>query len=456
MTTTSTQSRPELEAAQLTPRARGAIACLGVRGVRAYRALVAHWRRVSDGVAPSCDPQWLWGKDSRAYFGLFQLRLDRPGADQVVLIRRTAEAFELHVHGGQLLAQRILEALQVDGASLVDGAVWERQVAREERASAELSAHASAWEGVGLIDALFLEQVEPLLSRACSQKTARFACAQRALWRRFFVRVNRALSSGEDEALSEALVECNALLSNGLAGRRLFAPTTVLILGEPNVGKSSLTNAILGFDRVLTSRFSGTTRDLVRVPLTYDGWRFDLIDSAGLRLTHDPLERQGVALASEMARRAHLALRVFEPTRDRTEQIRAIDKLLNHGELDAKRTVDVLNKTDLPRDHWHDAWRNDVTACRVSALTGSGVPELLQTLVHRALSVYPALCATEPSPVLWLRSQQSYLQQLRDALAGGDCIGARALLAQSATDDYDREYEQEDDACNCVTEERLA
>ena len=132
---------------------------------------------------------------------------------------------------------------------------------------------------------------------------------------------------------------------------------TVALTGPPNVGKSSIFNALLNFERSIVSETPGTTRDYVEAFIDVDGFRVKLIDTAGIREAEESIEAQGIALGTNAARHADISLRVTEPS-DRNPQ------LLNGSIL-------LHNKTDL------DGWNDEL---RISALTGNGIEELHQWL----------------------------------------------------------------------------
>jgi tRNA modification GTPase len=156
-----------------------------------------------------------------------------------------------------------------------------------------------------------------------------------------------------------------ALLSTARRGRLIREGLQIAIVGRPNVGKSSLFNALVGAERAIVTPVAGTTRDLVTESVDLLGLRTTLIDSAGVRQSTDPVEREGVERARAAARVADLSLVVV----DRSSPWDASDEeiLAAPG---AGRHLLVANKSDLP-----PAWQR-ADAVNVSATTGAGVDEL--------------------------------------------------------------------------------
>ncbi len=403
--------RDRFEVARLTPSGRGAVACVGVRGARAQSVFLERWSR-PDGTRLEFAP-WTSDVAGRPYFGLF--RFDELGgvSEEIVLRRRTANSFELNCHGGDLASSRLIRYFTERGAAETTDDEWERAVVLEER---------GFWDDrfnerlVDPIESLFYRAVDELVSKATTELIAKLAMRQRGVWREFFDSVSSTLeqSDGNPREIDALVDRIDAVLSRGLWGRWLCAPITATLLGAPNVGKSSLLNAVLGYDRVVVSPTAGTTRDLVEVPLVIDGWNFLLIDAAGLRETSDEIERTGVLLALESARRADVVLKVYDVERTRAEQDDLFARFLGDERKAVEKSLIVLNKTDLPESNWGEDWRlggaSDVA--KVSAKTCDGVEELFLALVRSAFE------GTTPGrgPALWTREQTEYLLELRNNL----------------------------------------
>ena len=185
-----------------------------------------------------------------------------------------------------------------------------------------------------------------------------------------------------DEALQLQLKETRQrmkqLLDTAEAGRLYREGAGVAIVGRPNVGKSSLFNALLRDARAIVTDLPGTTRDRIEEVITIAGIPVRLIDTAGLRTARDEAEQLGIAMARDTVQRADALLFVL----DVSEPESAEDELLA-DELVAQDqpVIRVLNKIDLAKDLSISAGAGDFAAtCRVSAKTGDGLAELEKAL----------------------------------------------------------------------------
>ena len=133
------------------------------------------------------------------------------------------------------------------------------------------------------------------------------------------------------------------LLKSYGQGRILRQGVSTVILGRPNVGKSSLLNALAGFERVIVTDIPGTTRDTVEESVMLGTTRLRLIDTAGIRETNDKIEAMGVERSREAARNADLVLFVCDGSQPLTED----DRMVINTCLDAPNAIALINKSDL-------------------------------------------------------------------------------------------------------------
>ncbi len=154
-------------------------------------------------------------------------------------------------------------------------------------------------------------------------------------------------------------------------GRQLTEGVATAIVGAPNAGKSSLLNALLGYERAIVTDIPGTTRDTVEEKAQLGGVLLRLIDTAGLRDTADAVERLGVARSRAALERAELALVVVDGSRPMSDQ----DKAALAAANSAERVLVLVNKADLSQQI-DLSELSDYECLSVSAKTQAGLPDL--------------------------------------------------------------------------------
>jgi tRNA modification GTPase len=203
--------------------------------------------------------------------------------------------------------------------------------------------------------------------------------------------------------------ELRALAATRREGDLLREGVKVVLCGEPNVGKSTLFNRLVGFDRAIVSEDPGTTRDFLEERILLGGWCIRLVDTAGLREAAGAVERAGVRRTLEQVREADRLVLVVDAGRPPPELPAEVTAKLADGGIVA------VNKCDLPGRNFHPPapWAE---ACRdVSARTGQGVDELRQVLGSR-LDRLAAGSERDDGVVVNARHEAS----LRDAAASLD------------------------------------
>ncbi len=170
-------------------------------------------------------------------------------------------------------------------------------------------------------------------------------------------------------ALESAAAELRALLATYGRGKLMNAGIPAAIIGRPNAGKSSLLNALLGYERAIVTRVPGTTRDTIEEKLRLGRICLRLIDTAGLRETDDEVERLGVERSRSAMERAELLIAVVDGSEATTEE----DEAIIAAAEKAKRAIVVLSKKDLSEEA---KLKTPLPVVKVSSVTGEGIEAL--------------------------------------------------------------------------------
>jgi tRNA modification GTPase len=179
------------------------------------------------------------------------------------------------------------------------------------------------------------------------------------------------------------------LMESFATGNAIKNGVPVAILGAPNMGKSTLLNALLDDDRAIVSAIAGTTRDTIEDETTIGGIRFRFIDTAGIRETEDEIETIGIGRAFEKASKANIVLYLVDAIETAVEEIAdTLDALREKIGSDQELLL-VVNKVDKARDlaEVKDKFSSITEAQLISATDGVGLEELRERLLESSRSI---------------------------------------------------------------------
>ncbi len=216
----------------------------------------------------------------------------RSTAEDVVLIR-VGDRIEIHCHGGQAAPAAILKSLTDTGIT-------------------ELSQSDFAHHFTGEREESWLSENWLALPKAATARTAEYLLAQLNTASQWIEKTKQLPVLGKAFDRTERLHELESAIQHQSFGLHLTKPWSVVLCGRPNVGKSSLINAIAGFDRAIVHETPGTTRDVVTQHTAVDGWPIELKDTAGLRITSNTIEQQGIEYSQIEIQNADLVVAVVD------------------------------------------------------------------------------------------------------------------------------------------------
>lgn len=347
------------------------------------------------------------------------------------------DVVEIACHGGLLVTRKVLDRLLAAGARAAEPGEFSQR--------AFLNGKMDLTQAEAVMD-LISAQTDLALRAAHEQLTGRLGGALARLREELIgivAHVEAYIDFPEEDIEPEtgaallARIESvrgavDRLMATADQGRILREGVRTVICGAPNVGKSSLLNVLLGFDRAIVSDTAGTTRDTIEEVINLRGIPIRLIDTAGVRESADSVEREGVARTRAQVARAELVLEVFDG--------HAAPPVTGLAGLSAEAPPDaihlrLLNKVDLGE---HPGW-SDLEAVRISCLRGEGMESLTDAILSR-LGGAGARWGSADLVAINARHQRCLaraavdLQAAADRLKGGDSPEFAALELRSALD----------------------
>lgn len=370
-----------------TPPGEAGISVIRMSGDRAI-SIVERVFRVESG-----KPKWT---SHRARKGWVYDR-EEPVDEVVCIFFRSPRSYtgedvvELSCHGGSFVSRRIMELMIAEGArpagpgeftqrAFLNGKMDLAQaeaVAEIIRAKTEASRRVATYQLTGLLTARLNEMRERLIKANAlleleldfAEEDARFASREQLT-----------------EDLQDMAAALTTLRDSYDRGRVCKEGIRMVILGRPNVGKSSILNCLLERERAIVTEYPGTTRDTVEDVLDIEGILFTITDTAGIRCTPDPVEKEGIRRADTALSGSDLVLLVF----DGSEALNADDEdVIRRVNASGKRVIALINKTDLANRIEIPALKKRVPGAEflcVSARTMDGISALIDRLEASVLS----------------------------------------------------------------------
>jgi tRNA modification GTPase len=342
---------------------------------------------------------------------------------------------ELHLHGSPAVVEAVLRAACAAGAAPAEPGEFSRRAFENGKMDltqaeglADLIAartDAAAKAALRQLRGGIREAILPLRERLLSLLTLLSAAIDFAEEDDVPPVTNAQL----EERVSEISDSLDALLRTYAAGHRYRDGATVAIVGVANVGKSRLMNRLAGEERAIVAEVPGTTRDYLHAEVSVAGIPVLLVDTAGLRDTEDPVEREGVRRSRDVIASADLVLFLLDGSRRAEEGDR-----LAYREIAPRPHLLVLNKADLPAAEAGEGFGGDGIRgiLRVSARTGEGVDALV------------AAVAREVGPGEGAILGQVPLTRARHRLAAETAMSALARARDSSRAGLPLEFPAED------------
>ncbi|WWV73887.1 tRNA modification GTPase MnmE [Sporomusa ovata DSM 2662] len=326
------------------------------------------------------------------------------------------DIIEVHCHGGPVPLQRVLALTMKAGARLAEPGEFTKRAflnGRLDLAQAEAvidiiraKTDTSLKAAIGNLSGQLSEQVKDLrytILQMIAQLEAAIDFPEED--------IEEAAANDVAKLIQEADLQLSALLATAQTGRILREGLATVIIGKPNVGKSSLLNALLREKRAIVTDIPGTTRDIIEEYVNIRGVPLKIIDTAGIRETADVVEKMGVERARELVGQADLILVLLDSSAPLSSEDKAVLALLS-----GKKAIVLINKSDLPgqlESEEVEKYTDDRLVLRISVELGQGLAELEQVIVDMVYS--GQVCQGEAAFVSNVR-QADALEQARGRL----------------------------------------
>lgn len=403
-----------------TPRGKGGIAVVRVSGDNAFRVALSVFKPKFADIGGIVDKKYF----RRALFGKILSSDDEPVDEGILVLYKGPASFtgedmaEISCHGGTAVTEEVLLSCVSHGASIAGpGEFTKRSFLAGKLSLTEA-------EAVGqLIDADTGDKVR-LAAGAMSGSVSREICAiydsltdvMTALYAAIDYPEEDVGDEGEENiarVISAALDRVSALLSTYKTGRAISEGVKTCICGKPNVGKSSLFNAIVGEESAIVTSIPGTTRDILRENVSFGGITLRLSDTAGMHESDDTVERFGIERAEREISSAELVLAVFDTSAPLTEED---ERIIEAAKSSGAAVIAVLNKADA-EENADVAGRIRAEfgkAVRISAKCGDG----MDALAEEVGDLYGrGKIDLRRDAVIWDARQREILLHCRDSLS---------------------------------------
>lgn len=343
-------------AAVSTPPGRGAIAVIRISGKGAAEAAASLFGRKKEEIKP----RYMYygtleaadGVKDKAMFVCFEKEKSYTGE----------ESAEIHCHGSAVVTSAVLMALYSKGARQAERGEFTRR--------AYFNGKLDLTQAEGIIDLIdsssaaaaraAYSEADGALKNVVEQIADEITDAAAAIGAAIDYPEEGLEEVMPEKQLCEALKRLNELKNSYSAGSAAVSGVNVALIGKPNAGKSTLFNALVGYERSIVTDTEGTTRDTVSEGYIYKGIRFNVTDTAGLREAESEPERLGIIRSRKAAAAADVVIETDE-----------------NGQFTAEGAIKVLTKSDLGR-------KSDGADITVSAIENSGIDSLRELIYTRA------------------------------------------------------------------------
>ncbi len=321
---------------------------------------------------------------------------------------------EFQIHGGTILSQKVLQTLIDNGATMAEPGEFTKWAFENGKISLD-----EAESIIGEINAESESELKASLNLAEGKLKGKIKQLQNNLTESL-AQIEATLDYPEEEFeksakesifnnLKNIELQINEFIKDSQNARFIKSGINIAIVGSPNVGKSSLLNALIGEDRAIVTDIAGTTRDVLTESISYKGIRFNFIDTAGIRESDDKVEKIGIEKSKNTIKNADVVLFILDGSRKLNEYDKEIISILKNY----KNVITLVNKSDIKRQLDHQENEIEISALKENKI--EDVKEKIYQLVINEEIDYNKMIIINERQIEILKECKKILNELNNA-----------------------------------------
>lgn len=321
---------------------------------------------------------------------------------------------EFQIHGGTILSQKVLQTLIDNGATMAEPGEFTKWAFENGKISLD-----EAESIIGEINAESESELKASLNLAEGKLKGKIKQLQNNLTESL-AQIEATLDYPEEDFeksakesifnnLKNIELQINEFIKDSQNARFIKSGINIAIVGSPNVGKSSLLNALIGEDRAIVTDIAGTTRDVLTESISYKGIRFNFIDTAGIRESDDKVEKIGIEKSKNTIKNADVVLFILDGSRKLNEYDKEIISILKNY----KNVITLVNKSDIKRQLDHQENEIEISALKENKI--EDVKEKIYQLVINEEIDYNKMIIINERQIEILKECKKILNELNNA-----------------------------------------
>lgn len=348
------------------------------------------------------------------------------------------DVVEFQIHGGILITKKVLQLILNKGAKLAEPGEFTKRAFLNGKIS--LEGAEAVIDTINANSDAELSSASILMNGALSEKLENLQNKLTNTIAQIEVAIDYPEHDIEyitaqniKEEILFVISEVQKLIESNIQGRIIKDGINIALIGVPNVGKSSLMNALLEYDRAIVTDIAGTTRDTLNESFIYKGVRINLIDTAGIRDSADTVESIGIKRSWDAVNRADLVLYLIDNSKEKLSN----EEIENLNNINKDKIILVKNKSDIKSGNIINSL-NDYESIEISAKDKTGIEELKELIYNKTFTTplsNSALYITNERHKILLENAKCNLEKVLDAIEIGLSLDLVIIDIQNAWND---------------------